>query len=195
MNLPEFKALSEPAQRMYDRYVGYSDEHKVINTPLVDSPVFQELIDNHFIVYIDNRYIIIDNPYIYKYIIYVLSLLVSSNNKDISFLSNRESFLFERKEKEKKGFSSTFVPPTEVEVAEYLKEHDLKVNPTKFIDYYASVGWIVGKGKKMKDWRAACRNWSAREKEFPSEKPKSQNKSFDAEEFFKASLLKGNFNE
>ena len=195
MNLPEFKKLSEPAQRMYERYVGYSNEHKVINTPLVDSPLFQELIDNHFIVYIDNKYIIIDNPYIYKYIIYVLSLLVSPNNKDISIPFNRESFLFERKEKEKKGFSSTFVPPTEVEVSAYVKEHDLKVNPTKFIDYYESVGWIVGKGKKMKDWRAACRNWSARETESNAKKTQSQNKSFDAEEFFRASLNKVNFDE
>lgn len=54
---------------------------------------------------------------------------------------------------------SVFVPPTEEEVAEYAKAKgyaDFEVE--RFVDFYASKGWYVGKNK-MKDWKAAVRNW------------------------------------
>lgn len=54
---------------------------------------------------------------------------------------------------------SVFTPPTEEEVAEYAKAKgyaDFEVE--RFVDFYASKGWYVGKNK-MKDWRAAVRNW------------------------------------
>lgn len=198
----EFKALSDPAQTLFKFYIGHSSEDKVIYHPM-QTDAFQELLDNHYIIYVSDRYILIDNIYIYNYILYVLSLLNNNINKDISIPFSWESnFLFDRKEslKEKKGFPSSaktvrFVPPTLDEVKAYCSEHSLNVNPERFLDYYESVGWMVGGKTKMKDWKAACRNWSARESAKPSEKPKTQNKSFDTEEFFRASLLKGNFNE
>lgn len=54
---------------------------------------------------------------------------------------------------------SVFVPPTEEEVAEYAKAKGYADFETeRFVDFYASKGWYVGKNK-MKDWRAAVRNW------------------------------------
>lgn len=50
-----------------------------------------------------------------------------------------------------------FVPPTLEEVRAYVAERHSPVDPQRFIDFYASKGWIVGKNK-MKDWKAACRN-------------------------------------
>ena len=39
------------------------------------------------------------------------------------------------------------------------------MNPQRFIDYYSSIGWKVGKTKKqMKDWKAAVRTWEDNEK-------------------------------
>ena len=32
------------------------------------------------------------------------------------------------------------------------------VDPERFVDFYEAKGWMVGKNK-MKDWRAAVRNW------------------------------------
>ena len=29
----------------------------------------------------------------------------------------------------------------------------------RFCDYYAANGWIQGKGKPIRDWRAAVRTW------------------------------------
>jgi len=37
------------------------------------------------------------------------------------------------------------------------------INPSAFIDYYESQGWMVGR-TKMKDWRAAIRTWERRGK-------------------------------
>lgn len=57
-----------------------------------------------------------------------------------------------------------FAPPTLQEVKDYcLKMGYTHVNAERFIDYYASNGWMVGKNR-MKDWKAAVRNWDRREK-------------------------------
>lgn len=56
-----------------------------------------------------------------------------------------------------------FAAPTPDQVAEYASEKGLALDPHRFCDYYESNGWRVGKSP-MKDWKAAARNWAAREK-------------------------------
>lgn len=56
-----------------------------------------------------------------------------------------------------------FSPPTVDEVRTYCKEQGYSVNPEKFVDFYTSNGWMVGKNH-MKDWKAAVRTWRGREK-------------------------------
>ena len=51
-----------------------------------------------------------------------------------------------------------FVAPTLEEVQAYCKERKNNVDAERFIDYYTSNGWQVGKNK-MKDWKAAVRTW------------------------------------
>ena len=55
-----------------------------------------------------------------------------------------------------------FTPPTVEEVQAYCTERNNNVDPERFVDYYASKGWLVGKAK-MKDWKAAVRNWERKE--------------------------------
>lgn len=55
-----------------------------------------------------------------------------------------------------------FVPPTEEEVALYCYERKNHVNAQKFVDYYSSNGWKVGRNP-MKDWKAAVRTWERSE--------------------------------
>ena len=55
-----------------------------------------------------------------------------------------------------------FVPPTEDEVALYCIERRNHVNAQKFVDYYSSNGWKVGRNP-MKDWKAAVRTWEKSE--------------------------------
>lgn len=55
-----------------------------------------------------------------------------------------------------------FTPPTVEEVCNYCYERNNNVDPERFVDYYTSNGWVVGKNK-MKDWKAAVRTWEKRE--------------------------------
>lgn len=51
-----------------------------------------------------------------------------------------------------------FIPPDVPEVKAYCMERGNDVDPERFVNFYESKGWMVGKNK-MKDWRAAVRNW------------------------------------
>ena len=55
-----------------------------------------------------------------------------------------------------------FTAPTIEEVIAYCKERGNRVDPERFIDYYTSNGWKVGKNP-MKDWKAAVRTWERSE--------------------------------
>lgn len=66
------------------------------------------------------------------------------------------------KEKEiPKGISKKkkFTPPTVEEVEEYCRERKNNVDAQRFVDYYTANGWVQGKGKPIKDWKAAVRTW------------------------------------
>lgn len=58
-----------------------------------------------------------------------------------------------------------FSPPSVEQVREYCRERQLQgVDPERFVDYYQSNGWKIGKNP-MKDWKAAARNWSRKEQD------------------------------
>ena len=65
-----------------------------------------------------------------------------------------------------------FTPPSVEEVAAYCQERGNGVDASRFVDFYSSKGWMVGKSK-MKDWKAAVRNWerSGDAKATPAKKP------------------------
>ena len=76
----------------------------------------------------------------------------------------------EEKEKEKESIKAdkppsrhSFSPPTVDEVKLYCEKNGYSVNPERFVDYYESNGWMVGKNK-MKNWQAAVRSWARKEK-------------------------------
>ncbi len=52
-----------------------------------------------------------------------------------------------------------FSPPSVEEVKAYCSENGYAVDAQRFVDYYTSNGWKVGKNP-MKDWKAAVRTWS-----------------------------------
>ena len=58
--------------------------------------------------------------------------------------------------------SKRFKPPSIDEVIAYCLERGGVVDPHRFVDYYTSNGWMVGKNK-MKDWKAAVRTWEQKE--------------------------------
>jgi hypothetical protein len=52
-----------------------------------------------------------------------------------------------------------FSPPGVDDVKAYCAEKGYILDAERFVDYYTSNGWRVGKNP-MKDWKAAVRNWS-----------------------------------
>lgn len=66
-----------------------------------------------------------------------------------------------------------FVPPTVEEVADYCRERGNGIDAQHFVDFYDSKGWMIGKNK-MKDWKAAVRNWEQRRKAEANTAPVAQ---------------------
>ena len=66
-----------------------------------------------------------------------------------------------------------FTPPSLDDITAYADEYagergwgsasDIGFEPRRFSDFYDSKGWMVGKAP-MKDWKAALRNWVARDR-------------------------------
>lgn len=63
-----------------------------------------------------------------------------------------------------------FAPPSVEEVRAYCQERKNHVDAQKFVDYYTSKGWLVGK-TMMKDWKASVRTWERN----TFDKPKREN--------------------
>lgn len=75
--------------------------------------------------------------------------------------------------------ASRFLPPTLDEVRSYCLEKGYPVDAERFIDFYESKGWFVGKNK-MKDWKAAVRNWNRMQREDGAAKASGQRQADSA---------------
>lgn len=72
-----------------------------------------------------------------------------TNNKQITTNNNDNN---------DNNINNIFIIPKVEEIESYCKERNNKVDVLQFFDFYQSKGWMVGKNK-MKDWKAAVRNW------------------------------------
>lgn len=70
------------------------------------------------------------------------------------------------KQKKLPNTKNFYVPPID-EIKEFFQN---ELEADKFFNYYESNGWMVGKNK-MKNWKAAAKNWLANASKF--QKPKS----------------------
>lgn len=79
-----------------------------------------------------------------------------------------------------------FAPPTPENVREYCREKGLSVDADRFVDFYESKNWYVGKNK-MKDWKAAVRNWARSQRQESTakgtEKPRNRFDNFQQREY------------
>ena len=82
------------------------------------------------------------------------------SNANALQVESKSNAIREDKRKEK----NIFIAPTHQEVLEYCIERNNNVDVNKFIDFYESKGWMVGKNK-MKDWKASIRTWEKDSKE------------------------------
>lgn len=74
-----------------------------------------------------------------------------------------------------------FTPPTVQEVSKYASERGWtpeQFSPERFVDFYASKNWRVGRDP-MTDWKAAARGWVARDS---APRPAKANPAMDYEQ-------------
>lgn len=57
-----------------------------------------------------------------------------------------------------------FVPPTVEEVQTYCAEKGFSFDPQLFVAHYEANGWVQGKGRPLKNWKAAALTWDRRDK-------------------------------
>lgn len=88
---------------------------------------------------------------------------------------NPKEYIEEVKEIKK---SSRFIKPTVEEIHEYCNERRNKVCADKFINFYDSNGWKVGKNP-MKDWKACVRTWEANTPKDRSGRKQLDNKDYN----------------
>ena len=85
------------------------------------------------------------------------------NDQDSDLLnfshSENQSVYKEIKEQNNKITKDIFIIPT----LEELQNEFPQLDSQRFHDFYSSKGWMVGKNK-MKDWKAAARNWLSNNK-------------------------------
>ncbi len=115
----------------------------------------------------------------------------SIENQSIENQSIENSAIYKELNKQRTNIQSTnilitdrvgekrkrFTPPTKEEVADYCAEKKLSIDTERFIDFYESKGWMVGKNK-MKDWKASVRNW-ARSESVPAQRNTNHKKSIN----------------
>lgn len=68
----------------------------------------------------------------------------------------------------------------------FLEKENTTTEAERFLNYYESNGWLVGGKTKMKDWKAAARNWMINTKRFEKSEQKTsshlhvdENKRYD----------------
>ena len=77
--------------------------------------------------------------------------------------ANQEPITDNQDKERKRGKTAPrFVPPTVEQVSEYCKQRGNSIDAQRFVDFYASKGWFVGKNK-MKDWKASVRTWESKQ--------------------------------
>ena len=84
--------------------------------------------------------------------------VIESNGAEEDIDKEKEIDKEYKKESVKRKTASRFEPPTVEEVSDYCEERKNGVDAQRFVDYYTSNGWKVGRNA-MKDWRAAVRTW------------------------------------
>lgn len=117
------------------------------------------------------------NPSIYQEL---LVRLTDGNQRSTDGLpdGNQRSTQYSRgKESVDKGTKAAtpphtrFVPPTIDEVKAYCVERKSTVDAERFFDFYSANGWVQGRGKPIRDWKAAVRTWERISGQASSEQP------------------------
>ena len=62
-------------------------------------------------------------------------------------------------------------PTLEMATEYFIFQNSSELEANKFFNYYSSIGWLIGGKTKMKDWKAAARNWIMNQNKFKVNSP------------------------
>ena len=95
-------------------------------------------------------------------------------NLNVENQAQYNNIINEEKVKNKKSISNdipkkeqrhkNFVKPTIEEIEAYIKSQGYKSSAEEFFNYHEAGGWVIGRNKPMRDWRAAVRTWESKER-------------------------------
>jgi len=110
--------------------------------------------------------------------IFTNSFFDEVQESDLKVEKEKEKKLREKKKKKDENHSSItssgveklvskFIKPTLEETQIYFLEKSFtEIEAQRFFNYFESNGWLVGGRTKMKDWKAAARNWMLNARKF-----------------------------
>lgn len=145
------------------------DKHSILTSERIQSNYFSAT-ERRKSVSFYKEYLIADP--LQHYNIEKLNVYINSLNVNIGTQSKVKGKEKESKEDNiiiDKPKTTRFAPPTLEQVKEYCLERQNNVDPEKFIDFYESKGWVVGK-TKMKSWKASVRTWEKSDNKKPNNK-------------------------
>ena len=76
--------------------------------------------------------------------------------------------------KEEMKILNSILPSLELTVEYFIFQSSTETEANKFFNYYSSTGWLIGGKTKMRDWKAAARNWIMNQDKFKIKTPIAQ---------------------
>lgn len=129
---------------------------KWISSLIKKEYIFSETIYKEGTKEILNRYLSIVKDPIEEKLNRGIEEKLKDNNTYINITNNKKEIYKER-----------FKKPTLDEVKEYCRERNNNIDAEVFIDFYEANGWVQGKNKPIKDWKACVRTWEKNHKNNP----------------------------
>ena len=104
----------------------------------------------------------------------ILPVFVATNKKQTENGQQKEkSCAKKEKAVELDLFFENRVPSLEMILEYFSFKESSQIEANKFFNYYSSIGWLIGGKTKMKDWKAAARNWMLNTAKFATHTSKS----------------------
>lgn len=104
-----------------------------------------------------------------------LSPIIIPKEKEIKTESSQQKEKSSAKKEKSLELELNFdyiIPTLELAIDYFLSQQKTETEANKFFNYYSSIGWLIGGKTKMKDWKAAARNWILNTAKFAANTPK-----------------------
>lgn len=104
----------------------------------------------------------------------IISAFADTNKKQTESGQQKEKSCAKKEKAIELDLIFDTTPPSLEMILEYFSfRQSSQTEANKFFNYYSSIGWLIGGKTKMKDWKAAARNWILNTAKFAANVSKS----------------------